>query len=95
MDQDDYDLLKTADQVARLAGDDAPGKIDIDQDLSAGDVLGAGTLEAVVMHTPGHAEGGVSPLRSRAELIASDTLFAGGVGRTDLPGGNFRRSCAR
>jgi hydroxyacylglutathione hydrolase len=43
-----------------------------------------------VLHTPGHTQGSVClhfvPLKL---LVAGDTLFAGSIGRTDLPGGNF------
>jgi hydroxyacylglutathione hydrolase len=48
--------------------------------------LGAETLE--VIHTPGHTPGGVS-FRGGDDLWVGDTLFAGSVGRTDLPGGSF------
>ena len=45
---------------------------------------------AQVLHTPGHSQGSVclhfAPIKL---LIAGDTLFAGSIGRTDLPGGNF------
>lgn len=63
-------------------------------DASADDGLlltvGAETIE--VLHTPGHTEGSVSLyLPSQALLLAGDTLFRGGIGRTDLPGGNTAR----
>jgi hydroxyacylglutathione hydrolase len=61
--------------------------------LAGGEVLAIGKLSAAVIHTPGHTPGSVgyyfaspSPL-----LLAGDTLFADGVGRTDLPGGSFVR----
>jgi len=46
----------------------------------------------VVLHTPGHTEGSIS-LHFPGEklLLAGDTLFAGSIGRTDLPGGDFRK----
>jgi len=45
-----------------------------------------------VMHTPGHTEGSVCLyLASEKKLIAGDTLFAGSIGRTDLPGGSFKK----
>jgi glyoxylase-like metal-dependent hydrolase (beta-lactamase superfamily II) len=59
--------------------------------LAGGETLAIGKLSAAVIHTPGHTPGSVgyyfaspSPL-----LLAGDTLFADGVGRTDLPGGSF------
>jgi hydroxyacylglutathione hydrolase len=51
--------------------------------------VGLGSCPAQVLHTPGHTQGSVclhfTPLNL---LIAGDTLFAGSIGRTDLPGGN-------
>jgi glyoxylase-like metal-dependent hydrolase (beta-lactamase superfamily II) len=54
-----------------------------------GDTLAFGGLTARLIHTPGHTPGGCC-LYFEAEklLVAGDTLFAGSVGRTDLPGGN-------
>lgn len=46
-------------------------------------------LDTQVIHTPGHTEGSLCLLVPDASLlVAGDTLFAGSVGRTDLPGGN-------
>ena len=47
-----------------------------------------GDHEVRVHHTPGHCPGGVC-LQVDDHLFVGDTLFAGSVGRTDLPGGNF------
>ena len=45
----------------------------------------------VCIHTPGHTPGSVSfHFESEKLLIAGDTLFQGSVGRTDLPGGDFK-----
>ena len=49
------------------------------------------TLLLHTLLTPGHTMGGIAIiLREQKLVIAGDTLFAGGVGRTDLPGGNSR-----
>jgi len=48
------------------------------------------SLVANVIHTPGHTEGSVCLFfPTQQKLIAGDTLFAGSIGRTDLPGGSF------
>lgn len=58
-------------------------------DLEAVRVRG---VEAQVIYTPGHTEGSVCLLVPAASLLlAGDTLFAGSVGRTDLPGGHHGR----
>jgi hydroxyacylglutathione hydrolase len=92
LNQNDYDLLKTADQVAAWLGMAPPGKIGIDQSLSDGDVVTVADMKANVMHTPGHTEGSICLyFTGQQKLIAGDTLFAGSIGRTDLPGGNFKK----
>lgn len=50
--------------------------------------LSAGSVKFQVMHTPGHSPGGIC-LYGEGILISGDTVFAGSVGRTDLPGGNI------
>ena len=45
-----------------------------------------------MLHTPGHSEGSVCLyFEPHKKLIAGDTLFAGSIGRTDLPGGSFEK----
>jgi hydroxyacylglutathione hydrolase len=54
------------------------------------DKIHAGSLTANVLHTPGHTEGSICLyFPAEQKLIAGDTLFAGSIGRTDLPGGSF------
>jgi len=57
--------------------------------IEEGDVIEAAGVKLEVVHTPGHTQGGIS-LYSKDEkiLFSGDTLFAGSVGRTDMPGGN-------
>ena len=58
-------------------------------DLAEGSHIRFGEIDLSVLHTPGHTEGSVCLLSPEDRvLISGDTLFAGGWGRTDLPGGN-------
>ena len=78
--------------MAAWVGMASPGKIEIDQSLGQEDVLKTGSLTASVLHTPGHTEGSICLyFAGEKKLIAGDTLFAGSIGRTDLPGGSFKK----
>jgi glyoxylase-like metal-dependent hydrolase (beta-lactamase superfamily II) len=92
LNQNDYALLKMLDVQAAWVGMASPGKVEIDHSVEPADTLTTGSLTANVLHTPGHTEGSVC-LYFAAEktLIAGDTLFAGSIGRTDLPGGSFKK----
>jgi len=58
-------------------------------DLAEGSRIRFGDIDLTVLHTPGHTEGSVCLLSNEDRiLISGDTLFAGGWGRTDLPGGD-------
>lgn len=57
-------------------------------DLADGQVITLGRETIDVLHTPGHSPGGVT-FRHGQSLWVGDTLFAGSIGRTDLPGGSF------
>jgi glyoxylase-like metal-dependent hydrolase (beta-lactamase superfamily II) len=92
MNKNDNEQLKLLDIQAAWIGLTAPGKVQIDASIGSGDVVKAGGLEASVMHTPGHTEGSSCLYFEREKkLIAGDTLFAGSIGRTDLPGGDFKK----
>lgn len=92
LNQNDYALLKMLDVQASWVGMASPGKVEIDQGLGEGEKLRAGSLEATVLHTPGHTEGSVCLyFPAQQKLIAGDTLFAGSIGRTDLPGGSLEK----
>jgi hydroxyacylglutathione hydrolase len=59
-----------------------------DRTIKEGDTITFGDITLTVIHTPGHTPGGVSFYTDGAVFVG-DTLFAGSVGRTDFPGGNF------
>lgn len=57
--------------------------------VADGDSIDIGRIRFEVLHTPGHSPGGIS-LLGEGVVFTGDTLFAGSVGRTDLPGGDVR-----
>lgn len=92
LNQNDYALLKMLDVQAAWLGMRSPGKVEIDQSLGQADTVKAGSLAAQVLHTPGHTEGSICLyFPAEHKLFAGDTLFAGSIGRTDLPGGSYEK----
>jgi hydroxyacylglutathione hydrolase len=64
-------------------------------ELAEGGTIRFGDLRLQVLHTPGHTEGSVCLYESDGGLLlAGDTLFAGGWGRVDLPGGSSEQMAA-
>ncbi len=95
LNENDYALLKMLDVQAAWLGMAAPDAVKIDQSLAQGDSLTTGSLVATVLHTPGHTEGSICLyFPAEKKLIAGDTLFAGNIGRTDLPGGSMAKILA-
>jgi hydroxyacylglutathione hydrolase len=92
LNENDSALLAMLDVQASWLGMKSPGAVSIDQNVTEGDVVKAGSLHGEVMHTPGHTEGSICVLFAPQNLlIAGDTLFAGSIGRTDLPGGDYKK----
>ena len=89
LNQNDLPLLQMMDDQAGWIGIPTPETAPPDAGLDHGQFVGLERYPAQVLHTPGHTQGSVclhfAPLKL---LIAGDTLFAGSIGRTDLPGGN-------
>src|SRR6185437_3847603 len=92
LNEDDLPQLNMMDMQAAWLGVPSPEVAPPDGGLSEGMTVGLTAYPAQVLHTPGHTQGSVclhfAPLNL---LIAGDTLFAGSIGRTDLPGGNGRQ----
>jgi glyoxylase-like metal-dependent hydrolase (beta-lactamase superfamily II) len=87
--QADLPILDMLEMQAGWLGIPTPEKVVLDQSASDGLAAGITGLEAEVIHTPGHTPGSICLLFPKQELLlAGDTLFAGSVGRTDLPGGD-------
>ena len=92
INENDYALLKMLDVQAAWLGMQDPGKVEVAASLGESDRVKAGALSANVLHTPGHTEGSICLyFPTEKTLIAGDTLFAGSIGRTDLPGGSFEK----
>ncbi len=72
-------------QYFSMLGLEASPPVDIV--VADGDFIDIGEEELEVIFTPGHTPGGIC-LYSAPHLFTGDTLFAGGVGRTDFPGGS-------
>ena len=92
LNENDLPQLDIMEEQAAWVGLDlaVPETAPPDEGLAEGQVVGLEHYPAKVLHTPGHTQGSVclhfAPLNL---LIAGDTLFAGSIGRTDFPGGNF------
>jgi hydroxyacylglutathione hydrolase len=95
----DLPLVKMMDVQAGWLGIPTPEVLPPDDTLEEGRVIAIGAcpeqgrrgLSGNILHTPGHTQGSVClHLPTQNLLLAGDTLFAGSVGRTDLPGGDSR-----
>ncbi len=61
-----------------------------DIDLAEQKIISFGQTTAEVIHTPGHSPGGICLYFDQSGVVvAGDTLFAGSIGRSDLPGGDY------
>jgi len=92
--RDDLFLYERAVETGRLFGLTVEPQPPIDVFYAAGQVIRFGEYEVRWYHTPGHCPGGVCLQIGKAgqagqELFVGDTLFAGSIGRTDLPGGEY------
>lgn len=92
--RDDLFLYQGAAEQARLFGFEVEPPPPVDAFYTPGTPVRFGDCVADVVPTPGHCPGGVclaiGPSGSAArELFVGDTLFAGSIGRTDLPGGDY------
>ena len=86
----DKPLLAWMQESGRLfLGVDLPPPPEVDTDASEGLELKAGAANLQIHHTPGHSPGSIS-IVGEGVVFSGDTLFAGSVGRTDLPGGDSR-----
>lgn len=92
--QADLFIYERAVEQGRLFGLHVTPPPPIDRFYTAGEAIAFGEYEARPHHTPGHCPGGVCLQVGRRgapgkDLFVGDTLFAGSIGRTDLPGGDY------
>ena len=92
--RDDKFLYDIAPQQAAMFGLHADPPPPIDHFYDVAQTLSFGDYEVTVHHTPGHCPGGVCLQIGPAgtpgrDLFVGDTLFAGSIGRTDLPGADY------
>ena len=89
LNENDLPLLAMMEAQASWLGVDTPETAPPDASLADGLTVGLAAFPAQVIHTPGHTQGSIclhfTPMKL---LVAGDTLFAGSIGRTDLPGGD-------
>ena len=92
--RDDLFLYEGVVEQGRMFGINVEPQPPIDSFYAPPQTLRFGRYDVGVLHTPGHCPGGVCLAVSRtgesaATLFVGDTLFAGSIGRTDLPGGDM------
>jgi hydroxyacylglutathione hydrolase len=92
---DDLFLYRAAPDQGRMFGFNVQAQPEPDFFYTPAQVIAFGEYQARVHHTPGHSPGGVclevaGKGAPGTQLFVGDTLFAGSIGRTDLPGGDLR-----
>jgi glyoxylase-like metal-dependent hydrolase (beta-lactamase superfamily II) len=88
--REELPVLQTASRMARLFGVSIDEPPQPDRFLAEGDEIPFGENTLTVIETPGHSPGGISLVTADGKTcFAGDTLFAGSIGRTDLPGGDY------
>ncbi len=92
--RDDLFLYERAVEMGAMFGLKVEPQPPIDVFYTPAHVVAFGTYEVHVHHTPGHCPGGVCLQIGKQgttgkDLFVGDTLFAGSIGRTDLPGGDY------
>lgn len=87
--KDDAPLLSALENQSQMFGVDAVRNVEPDQWLEEGETVSFGEHLFEIFHCPGHAPGHVIFFNKAANFAhVGDVLFAGSIGRTDLPGGN-------
>lgn len=91
LNESDLELYGQMDLQAAWLNMETPERASIDLAARDGDRLLVGATGVEILHTPGHTPGSISLwIPAEKKLLAGDTLFRDGIGRTDLPGGDGR-----
>ncbi len=92
LNENDAALVAMLPMQAQWLGMRDPGKMEIDASPQDQEKISAGGISGEVILTPGHTEGSLCIyFAAEKKLLAGDTLFAGSIGRTDLPGGDSEK----
>ena len=86
--KEDSFLIENASEQATVFGLSPIPKPDVNKFVNNGDKISLGDKIINVIHTPGHSPGGVCYYVDN-NIFVGDTMFAGSIGRTDLPGGSY------
>ena len=90
--RNDLFLLENVVESARMFGISNAANVTPDRWLDEGDQVEIGELTFDILHCPGHSPGSVAFINTDQHLaIVGDVLFAGSIGRTDLPGGSHQQ----
>ena len=89
----DLYLLENLDLICSYFGFPKIERPVVDGHIKEGQILMVGDHEIKIIGTPGHTPGGLCFLTEK-EIFVGDTLFQGSIGRTDLPGGNYKQLLA-
>ncbi|MCX6580592.1 MAG: MBL fold metallo-hydrolase [Candidatus Aminicenantes bacterium] len=90
MHEIDDNLFRTKEAVKMMRGMGFEASPAADITVKDGDEIKIGKVALKVLHTPGHTPGGIC-LLAEGQVFTGDTLFVGGIGRTDLPGSDHRQ----
>ena len=85
MDANMLEQLSVASMAFGLSVENSPPA---DRTIDEGDQITFGDITLNVLHTPGHSPGGISFYTDQIAFVG-DSLFAGSIGRTDFPGGDY------
>lgn len=89
LNENDIPLLNALPKQAEMLGLSGKYEVpEVDGNIVEGDEFNVGSMKLGVLFTPGHSPGHVT-FRTEGKIFSGDVLFAGSVGRVDLPGGSW------